>query len=290
MVPPRPARLLIAVLALGAGPAAAQSEFIRGDCNADGATGCQITDPIFLLLVLHAGLGQPPCLEACNSNDDGQVDISDAVYQLNFCFLGGTAPPPPMGACGADPTPSVSCEAFPPCSISCAPQDAMGVGPCDAIVGIFWDGFRCTWHSGCNCEGEDCDESFDSVEACYEAHAGCASACDPMDAAGAGDCERALGVVWTGRDCRSISGCECAGEDCDRIYKSFDECLASVTGCPATCGPMDVAEVGTCEPVHGWFWNGSECRVLSGCECAGEDCGRLFPDPEACAAAHAACK
>jgi len=289
MAPVRRVISIMALLTISA-PAFAQTTFIRGDCNADGQAGCQITDPIFLLLALHAGIGQPSCLEACNSNDDGQVDISDAVYQLNFCFLGGTAPPAPADTCGADPTPSVSCESFPPCSGSCAPQDAMGVGPCDAIVGIFWDGSSCRWHSGCNCEGEDCDEGFDSLEACYEAHAVCPSACDAMDAAGVGDCKRVLGFAWTGRDCRRISGCECAGEDCEGLYESGDECLAVVVGCPVVCSPMAVEEVGTCEPVHGYYWDGSNCRVLSGCECAGEDCGRIFADPEACAAAHAACK
>ena len=28
----------------------------------------------------------PPCLDACDSNDDGRVDLADAVYLLRYPF------------------------------------------------------------------------------------------------------------------------------------------------------------------------------------------------------------
>ena len=51
------------------------------------------------------GTACPGCRDAGDLNDDGAMDISDAIYGLNFLFSG--APPPPHPgpeACGSDPT------------------------------------------------------------------------------------------------------------------------------------------------------------------------------------------
>jgi hypothetical protein len=269
----------------------AQDAFIRGDCNADGRGGCDITDPIFLLLHLFSGGEAPPCGDACDANDDGGLDIGDAVYELSYCFLSAPAPPAPHPACGADPTADeLACAAFPSCrGGDCAPQDARGVGACLAIVGIFWDGSRCRWHSGCSCEGADCDQGYESLESCYADHAGCSSAGDPMDARAVGACRQVLGFAWTGRACRILSGCECEGEDCGRLYASEDDCRAGVVGCPPICEAMAVEPVGLCEKILGWRWDGTGCGPLVGCECAGAECDALFAGPDECAAAHAGC-
>lgn len=274
---------------------AAATRFIRGDCNADANAGCNVTDAIFLLSHLFIGSAQePPCATACDANDDGALDLSDAVYLLLHCFAGGTPPPLPYPDCGADPEPApeLDCAAFSPCAPipTCAPQDARGVGACAAIVGIFWDGFQCRWESGCSCEGEDCDESFDSMAACYAAHESCVSACSSMDVRGVGNCRLLLGYHWNGKQCRALSGCECEGADCKDLYPSEEECLVAVRDCPLSCAPMDVHEVGNCEPVHGYFWDGKGCRVLSGCECGGGDCGQLFISPDECESTHSACQ
>lgn len=58
----------------------------------------------------------PPCLDAADGTDDGQLNITDAVYILNFLFLGGSAPPEPHGACGLDPTEDdLDCASFQSC-------------------------------------------------------------------------------------------------------------------------------------------------------------------------------
>jgi len=45
-------------------------------------------------------------------NDDGQRDLSDAIFILSFLYLGGPAPPEPFTECGVDTTPaSLKCEA-----------------------------------------------------------------------------------------------------------------------------------------------------------------------------------
>jgi hypothetical protein len=51
------------------------------------------------------GLRLLPCEKAAYSNDDGAVDLSDAVFLLSFLFLGGKAPGEPLLKCGVDSTP-----------------------------------------------------------------------------------------------------------------------------------------------------------------------------------------
>ncbi len=73
--------------------------FLRGDCNGDGAIG-GVTDAVFLLNFNFLGGGSPPCLAACDSNGDGEAGgVTDAVYLLGFNFLGGQQPPPPFPEC-----------------------------------------------------------------------------------------------------------------------------------------------------------------------------------------------
>jgi hypothetical protein len=85
--------------------------FRRGDINGDGEGN--ISDGIFGLNFLFLGGASPGCLDAADVNDDGQVNISDPINILNFLFLGGVAPPAPGPAsCGEDPTkgdPFVDC-------------------------------------------------------------------------------------------------------------------------------------------------------------------------------------
>ncbi|MEM7164394.1 MAG: hypothetical protein AAF581_02965 [Planctomycetota bacterium] len=78
--------------------------FRRGDCNDDG--GVQIADAVFLLSGLFGGVGlTPPCADACDGNDDGNLDIADAVLILAALFSGGgPLPDPGMDNCGADAT------------------------------------------------------------------------------------------------------------------------------------------------------------------------------------------
>jgi len=271
----------------------AAEPFVRGDCNGDGRRGCDISDPIYLLLHLFSGAEAPPCLEACNANDDASIDLSDAVYTLTYCFQGGDVLPEPYPDCGEDPTPGLDCAGFTACRTpSCEAQDARGVGACAAIVGIFWDGSRCRWQSGCSCEGADCDSGYESLEECYAARAPCPSVCDPMDAEGVGLCKMLLGFTWDGRRCRPLGGCECAGEDCGSLFPSEDACVSAVIGCPPECSPMDARPEGDCERVLGWAWTGAEtgCVGFSGCDCVGSECAGLFAGPDECEQAHAGCR
>ena len=85
------------------------NDFIRGDSNDDGVLN--VSDAVFTLSFLFIGDEQPECLAANDTNDDGAVNITDVIRTLNFLFLGGTnAPPAPFPDPGADPTPDLGCR------------------------------------------------------------------------------------------------------------------------------------------------------------------------------------
>jgi hypothetical protein len=78
--------------------------YIRGDCSPDRVVN--ISDPVRLLNFLFVLPGAPPCLEACDSDGSGVLNITDAVFALGFLFGGGPPLPPPGPACGVDTSPS----------------------------------------------------------------------------------------------------------------------------------------------------------------------------------------
>ncbi|MCZ6792961.1 MAG: hypothetical protein O7J95_05035 [Planctomycetota bacterium] len=88
--------------------------FFRGDSNDDGDV--DVSDAIFTLGYLFLGDNEPRCADASDTNDDGILDISDAVAVLQFLFLGSTLPPPSLEGCDADPTAdSLPCALFASC-------------------------------------------------------------------------------------------------------------------------------------------------------------------------------
>lgn len=75
--------------------------FIRGDANMDGRVN--ISDPIAILRAITGTVatGLMQCPDAGDADDNGGVNLTDAVYLLNFLFIGGPQPPHPF------PTPGV---------------------------------------------------------------------------------------------------------------------------------------------------------------------------------------
>lgn len=84
--------------------------FRRGDCNQDGQVN--IGDAIYALSYLFSGGAAPPCADGCDSNDDGQINIGDPIYELAYLFSAGPPPPSPGIDCGVDPT----ADTLPECS------------------------------------------------------------------------------------------------------------------------------------------------------------------------------
>ncbi len=87
----------------------ADARLRRGDVDGSGAV--QLTDAVFLLDYLFRGGPPPPCDDAADANDDGGANLADAVTVLDYLFRGGRRPPDPgPDGCGLDPTPdSLSC-------------------------------------------------------------------------------------------------------------------------------------------------------------------------------------
>ena len=87
--------------------------FIRGDANADGDVN--LADGVFVLNYLFGGAVALHCKEASDANADGGSDIADVVYILNFLFTGGDEPPAPFPECGTVDGAVVDCGGFPAC-------------------------------------------------------------------------------------------------------------------------------------------------------------------------------
>jgi hypothetical protein len=81
----------------------AGTEFRRGDPGDTG--GVNISSAIFILNFLFTGtVTSVPCMEAADINNDGGINITDPVNLLNHLF-GPQPPPAPPGleSCGPDP-------------------------------------------------------------------------------------------------------------------------------------------------------------------------------------------
>jgi hypothetical protein len=101
--------------------------FFRGDCNfsgnsgSDGSLAVDISDAATVVSLLFSPALYKPeilCEDACDCNDDGRIDLADAVCILRYLFQQGDFPPEPgpgfretgtpgeveSTGCGDDPT------------------------------------------------------------------------------------------------------------------------------------------------------------------------------------------
>ncbi len=92
--------------------------FHRGDADQNGQL--QLTDAVRILNYLFVGAETPRCLESADADDNGEVQITDAVRILGYLFL-GTEPLPlpgdPTNPCGPDPpgSPELACDSVSGC-------------------------------------------------------------------------------------------------------------------------------------------------------------------------------
>jgi len=84
----------------GVGPTI--TSFIRGDANNDGLVN--IADAVMVLNMLF-GRPHPPivCGDAADANNDGAITMRDPLYLLQFLFGNGAPPPYPFPNPGIDP-------------------------------------------------------------------------------------------------------------------------------------------------------------------------------------------
>ena len=115
------------------GNAAPMNATIPGDCNEDGSL--DLSDAICTLgFLFQNNPSTLPCsstaanLGLMDVNDDGAVDLSDAIYLLAFLFQGGAAPVQGQGC-----TVVAGCSANPGCSAAGA-----GAGTAEVFAGIYF--------------------------------------------------------------------------------------------------------------------------------------------------------
>ena len=83
--------------------------FVPGSANFDGQL--DIADGVYILNFLFRGGPEPPCMAAADANGDGVIDSSDAVLVILYVFLDGV---PPARGLGCQPyfgDTDLTCEA-----------------------------------------------------------------------------------------------------------------------------------------------------------------------------------
>jgi hypothetical protein len=89
--------------------------FRRSDSNGDGRFN--VADAVYTLEYLFLGGETPGCLASADANGDGRLNVGDAVYLLEYLFLSKPPPPAPFVTCGPDPsTAPLGCVRYPPCA------------------------------------------------------------------------------------------------------------------------------------------------------------------------------
>lgn len=88
--------------------------FRRGYTNDDN--DLDVSDAIFALNYLFLGSAAPHCHSSLDVNDDATINIADPVYLILYLFYDGAPPLGPFDECGHDPTPDeLGCESSAPC-------------------------------------------------------------------------------------------------------------------------------------------------------------------------------
>ena len=90
-------------------PAVALMQFRRGDVNGDGRYN--LVDGVTLLRYLTGGAEAPPCLAALDVDASNSIEITDAIFLLDFVFRTQSPAPPFPGPRECGPSPEGTCAA-----------------------------------------------------------------------------------------------------------------------------------------------------------------------------------
>ncbi len=94
-----------------------EARFRRGDLDADG--NAALADAVAILNYLFRAGSAPRCQKAADANDDGRLNVTDAISVLLHSFAGAGALPAPFVTCGTDPTPDdLECTTSEACAAS----------------------------------------------------------------------------------------------------------------------------------------------------------------------------
>ena len=72
-----------------------ESDYICGDVNSD--LSVNVSDAVFIINYVFIGGAAPDPIFVGDTNCDGAVNVSDGVYIINYVFIGGYAPCDPNG-------------------------------------------------------------------------------------------------------------------------------------------------------------------------------------------------
>ena len=87
------------------------ARFLRGDSNDDGSV--DVSDAVAVLGYLFQGGNAPYCADAADANDDGSVDIGDPIVILRSLFQGSARIRAPYPRAGYDRTPdALDCDIY----------------------------------------------------------------------------------------------------------------------------------------------------------------------------------
>ena len=75
--------------------------FRRGFVNRDARL--DLSDAIFLINYIFLGGLEPECLPSANVNGDSRLDLSDSIWLIGYIFRGTAPPRDPFQECGDDP-------------------------------------------------------------------------------------------------------------------------------------------------------------------------------------------
>lgn len=91
------------------------ARFRRGDGNADGRSS--LIDVIMILLGVFSKDVDLPCEKSADFDDNGKLELLDAVHLLQFIFSPDPRPPrAPFPGCGGDPSSdNLTCRSYGPC-------------------------------------------------------------------------------------------------------------------------------------------------------------------------------
>ncbi len=78
------------------------SKFVRGDANNDGSVN--LADAIFIFTYLFSSGTAPSCLDATDVDDNGVITVGDGISVLNYLFSAGPQPKQPFPEAGYDTT------------------------------------------------------------------------------------------------------------------------------------------------------------------------------------------
>jgi hypothetical protein len=118
-VPPNEYFLSLAEVEVYSSTGPREKRFHRGDTDNNGQL--QLTDAVRILGFLFLGQTSPTCLDAADTDDNGQLQLTDAVRILGFLFLGQIPPEPPgptTQPCGPDvrlESPDLGCAEYTQC-------------------------------------------------------------------------------------------------------------------------------------------------------------------------------